>query len=51
MAVVAVVVVLVILGQQNQKKKELMPAVRIELTTFRSFKDSLKEEYFIYEAD
>ena len=50
-AVVAVVVVLVVLGQQNQKKKELMPAVRIELTTFRSFKDSLKEEYFIYEAD
>ena len=48
-AVVAVVVVvLVVLSLQvvvewiEQKKIEL-PAVRIELTTFRSFKDSLKE--------
>ena len=30
-------------GPAEPKKKELMPAVRIELTTFRSFKDSLKE--------
>ena len=40
----------VVLGQQNQKntkKKKKLPAVRIELTTFRSFK-LMKEEYFIY---